>query len=150
MFLNGISPWWWVAFAVALGAVEMLTFTFFLIWLSLAAFGTALVLAFAPALSGVAQLGVFAVLAVVTTIAGRVWQMNRKAVRRDIPGLNRRSEQVIGRTAKALAAFEDDEGTVIVDGIRWRARLVNGTAQAGQTVTIIDADGMLLICEVNA
>ena len=34
-FLDGASPWWWVAFAAALGAVEMLTFTYFVLWLAL-------------------------------------------------------------------------------------------------------------------
>jgi membrane protein implicated in regulation of membrane protease activity len=145
--LQDISPWWWVAFAVALGAVEMLTFTYFLIWLSLAAFGVAAAMTVAPGMSGGAQLGIFAALSVVLTIVGRIWQMNRKAVESDLPGLNRRSEKVIGRTGKALADFENGEGTVVVDGIRWRARLATGSARAGQVLSVIDADGMTLICE---
>lgn len=147
VFLEGLSPWWWVAFAVALGAVEMLTFTYFLIWLSLAALGTAGVLAIAPSLSGGGQIAAFAVFAVIFTLAGRWWQMNRKIVPGLAPGLNRRSERVIGRTGKAISNFENDEGTIVVDGVRWNARLVSGTAPAGQTLTVVDADNMTLLCE---
>ena len=39
-------------------------------------------------------------------------------------------------------------GTVVViDGVRWRARLAGEAAAKDQTLSIIDADGMTLICE---
>jgi len=147
VFLEGLSPWWWVAFAVALGAVEMLTFTYFLIWLSMAAIGTAVALGVSPSLSGGAQTGIFAALSVIFSIAGRWWQLNRKAAPGIVPGLNRRSERVIGRSGKAIDNFENSEGTIIVDGVRWQARLISGSVAAGQAVTVIDADGMTLLCE---
>ncbi|MEM7544441.1 MAG: NfeD family protein [Pseudomonadota bacterium] len=146
-FLDGISAWWWIAFAVALGAVEMLTFTYFLLWLSLAAFGVGLTVAVMPGMSGMAQLSTFAVLSVALTVAGRWWMSQRKATPSDVPGLNRRSERVIGRTGKALVEFENLEGIIIVDGVRWKARLTSGTAVADQALSVIDADGMMLICE---
>lgn len=148
-FLDGISPWWWIAFAVALGAVEMLTFTFYLLWLSLAAVGTGIILALAPDMAGTTQLGIFAVLSLVTVVAGRWWQTKRQMTPSDSPGLNRRSEQVIGRTGKALEDFDLLEGIVVIDGVRWKARLTTGTARADHPLSIIDADGMILICEAQ-
>ena len=145
--LDGASPWWWIAAAIAIGAVEMLTFTYFLIWLALAAFGTALAMWIAPGLTGTGQLAVFAALAVITTVAGRYWLAKRKATPSDAPGLNRRSEQVIGRVGKALAEFENHEGVVVIDGVRWRARLTGESAVKDQSLSVIDADGMTLICE---
>ena len=44
-----VSPWWWVALAILLGAIEMLTPTTVLVWSALAALVTALALWLAPA-----------------------------------------------------------------------------------------------------
>lgn len=146
-FLDGASPWWWVALAIAIGAVEMLTFTYFMIWPALAAFGTAVVMWMVPGMSGTAQIATFAGLSVLITVAGRFWLKSRSATPSDAPGLNRRSEQVIGRTGKALDDFENSEGVVVIDGVRWRARLAGETAAKDQALSVIDADGMTLICE---
>ncbi|MEL7463652.1 MAG: NfeD family protein [Pseudomonadota bacterium] len=146
-FLDGASPWWWVAFAIAIGAVEMLTFTYFMIWPALAAFGTAIVMWIFPGMSGTAQIATFAALSVIITLVGRYWIKSRRATPSDAPGLNRRSEQVIGRVGKALSDFENSEGVVVIDGVRWRARLAGEAAAKDQTLSIIDADGMTLICE---
>ncbi|MEO1610790.1 MAG: NfeD family protein [Pseudomonadota bacterium] len=147
-FLDGASPWWWVALAIAIGAVEMLTFTYFLIWLALAAFGTGVVMWIAPDMSGTAQVATFAGLSVVITVAGRFWLKSRRAAPSDAPGLNRRSEQVIGRVGKALGDFESGEGVIEIDGVRWRARDISGeAASAGDLMSVIDADGMTLTCE---
>lgn len=146
-FLDGASPWWWVAFAVAIGAIEMLTFSYFLIWIAAAALATGAVLWAAPGLSGADQLLIFAIIALTVTAGGRFWLAKTRATPSDAPSLNRRSEQVIGRTGKAMRDFEQGEGTVEIDGVRWRAKLVGGDAPAGAPLTVIDADGMQLICE---
>lgn len=146
-FLDAASPWWWVALAIAIGAAEMLTFTYFLIWLALAAVGTAAAMWIAPGMSGTSQIAVFAILSGAITIAGRFWLAKRKATPSDAPGLNRRSEQVIGRVGKALADFDNREGVVVIDGVRWRARLTGESAVRDQSLSVIDADGMTLICE---
>lgn len=70
-FLTDISPWWWIAFGIALGVVEMATMSFFLIWPALAAIAVGLFLIVAPSTSGEIQIAVFAILAVVLTFAGR-------------------------------------------------------------------------------
>ena len=147
-FLAEASPWWWVALAIAIGAVEMLTFTYFLIWLALAAAATGLSLWIAPGLSGTTQLTLFAAYSAAFTIAGRYWLAHRRATSSQAPGLNRRSESVIGRVGKALGDFDNNEGVLVIDGVRWRARSTNANAAKDQSLTVIDADGMTLICEV--
>ena len=74
-FLNGISPWYWVAFALALGALEMATFSFFLIWPALASLIVAILLAASPELSPAVQVSVFAIGAIFLTFAGRFMVM---------------------------------------------------------------------------
>lgn len=145
-FLDNASPWWWVALAIAIGAVEMLTFTYFLIWLALAALTVGLVMVAAP-LGGQEQLIAFAVISILFTVAGRYALRKHRETPSETPGLNRRAEQLIGRTGKALNDFENDEGLVVIDDVRWRARLAIGSADKGASLVVIDAEGMQLICE---
>lgn len=149
-FLDGASPWWWVALAVGLGAVEMLTFTYFMLWLSLAALAVAGILLVSPDMSGLSQVGAFAALSVLFTVAG--WLSLRRFGAKGAAGhaLNRRSEQVVGRTGAALDDFRNGEGVVVVDDVRWSARLVSGEARKGAALRITGVDGMRLICEPPA
>jgi len=144
--LDGASPWWWIALATAIGAVEMLTFTYFLIWIALAALSVGLAMAAIP-LGGQEQVITFAVLSILYTVLGRFMVRKMRQTPSEKPGLNRRSEQLIGRKGKALSDFENDEGLVIIDDVRWRARLAIGSIQKGESLVVIDAEGMQLICE---
>ena len=146
-FLNGISPWWWIAFAILLGIVEVLTFSFFLIWPALAAFAVGIVLWIAPELSGAGQVLIFAVLAVLFTVAGRYYTVGRPTVS-EKPALNSRSAQLIGQRAVVIDGFEAGRpGSVEVGGVRWRAVLAKDAdvPQPGDVLDIADADGMTLI-----
>lgn len=144
--LDGASAWWWIAFAIALGAVEMLTFTYFLIWIALAALAVGLTMAVVP-LGGQEQVVAFAVLSILFTVAGRFAVKKMRQTPSETPGLNRRSEQLIGRKGTALSDFNDDEGVVVIDDVRWRARLAIGNISKGESLVVIDAEGMQLICE---
>ncbi len=144
--LDGASPWWWIALAIAVGAVEMLTFTYFLIWIALAALAVGLTMVGIP-LGGQEQVIAFAILSILFTIAGRYVMKRMRHTPSDTPGLNRRSEQLIGRRGKALSDFENDEGLVVIDDVRWRARLAIGSISKGESLVVIDVEGMQLICE---
>lgn len=146
-FLNGISPWWWVALALGLGTIEVLTFSFFLIWPGLAALVVAVALWIFPDMSGSAQILIFAVLSAALTIAGRQWVLSKKP-QTENPGLNNRASALIGRRATLIEDLEGDAlGNVEVDGIRWRARLSgpDSTAASGESLKITATDGMTLI-----
>lgn len=147
LLLDGASPWWWIALAAAIGAAEMLTFSYYLIWPALAALAVGGALWVAPGTSGSAQVALFAVLSVALTVAGRYFLAHRRVEEPAVGGLNERSVQMIGRTGEALAAFEHAEGLVTIDGVRWRARLTAGEAPAGQALRVTGAEGMTLLCE---
>lgn len=142
--LEGLSPWWWVALAFALGAVEMATGTYLLLWVCLAAFQMAALVWLAPGMSGELQVVLFATLAVVTTLIGR-WALLRFGDGgQEHATLNQRSNQLIGRTAMVLEA-EAGNGAVEVDGMRWRASWPTGeVVTAGQKVQVVGATGMEL------
>lgn len=145
-WLEILSPWWWVAFGVGLGAVEMATMSFFLIWPAIAAIIMAVILWIAPGMQGEAHIAIYAVLAVVLTFAGRSY-LRKFGDGAPETSLNDRSAQMVGRQAK-VTQFELGEGQVELDGLNWSANWPKGqTAEAGQVVKIISADGMSLNVE---
>ncbi|MHA1527694.1 MAG: NfeD family protein [Alphaproteobacteria bacterium] len=148
-FLDGASPWWWIALAFGLGAIEIVTFTYFMLWLGLAAFSVGIGLAMFPAMPGTSQLLTFALLSILYTVIGWVYVMRRKPKEAQ-PGLNRRAAAVVGRQAVVTQAFSAGVGWVEIDGVRWRARLADpdGGAEApkaGATMSVSSVDGMTLI-----
>ncbi|MEM7189071.1 MAG: NfeD family protein [Pseudomonadota bacterium] len=148
-FLTGISPWWWVAAAFVLGVIEILTFSYFLIWPGLAALLTAVMLWMFPEMSGSAQMAWFAVLAVILTLAGRYWVMTRKP-ESQTPALNNRAVALVGRQAVLIDDLAAGSlGNVEVDGIRWRARLSENAdgAARGDRLRVASAEGMVLVLE---
>ena len=140
-----MSPWWWVAVAIALGAGEMLTTTTLLLWSALGALGTALVFWLAGPADWPLQLGVFAVLSILITFAGRLF-VSRRPRSDAATSLNRRTEQLVGRDGEVLA-FNHDEGRVLVDGIPWQARLEGALPipAPGDRVRIVAADGTVIV-----
>lgn len=146
-FLTGISPWWWVALALALAIIEMTTFSFFLIWPGIAAVFVAILMWIFPEMSGTWQILIFATVSVAFTLAGRWYVQNRKP-ESDAPGLNDRSEQLVGRTAVVIDGFAGGGlGNVEVDGVRWRGRMEEGSPrpEPGQVVDVTGAKGMTLV-----
>lgn len=147
-FLDGASPWWWVALALALGAIEIVTFTYFMLWLGLAAFTVAIGLMMFPDMPGTSQLMAFALLAILYTAIG--WFYVHRRQTDDIhPSLNRRADAVVGRQGIVIGEFSAGMGTIEIDGIRWRAMVSAGGAspEAGATVRVAAAQGMTVVVE---
>ncbi len=144
--LDGMSPWWWVIVAFALGSIEMATMTFFLIWISLAALCMAGLLLLAPNMSGALQISLFAIISLLLTFAGR-FLMNKYGNSEGDQTTNNRAAQLINQSAKVLE-FENGTGVVEIDSIRWRAQWpTNQSSEIGDSVRITQADAMLLYVE---
>ena len=146
--LDGISPWWWVAAALLIAAAELLTFSYYMLWLSLAAFAVAGLLTVRPETSGTTQLVVFAVLAVVFTAIG--WAVAKRRRRDQEPStLNSRANAMVGREAVVAEAFRAGVGPVEIDGIRWRGRVVGegGAPAPGDALTVVGTEGMVLLLD---
>lgn len=144
-WLESLSPWWWVAFALALGAIEMATMSFFLIWPGLAALAMAGLLALFPGMPGEVQVAAFATLSVALTFGGRAWMRRYGDGGAPPSGLNDRSRQMIGRRGTVIR-ISQGEATVQVDGVHWRARLAGGAASSepGAGIEVTGVDGMTL------
>jgi membrane protein implicated in regulation of membrane protease activity len=137
------APWWWMIAAVVLAVAEIVAPGFFLIWLAAAALVTgflALLLGFGVA----AQLGLFAILAIVAIYAARRWLRDNPIVSSD-PLLNDRAARLIGDTVEVVEAIVGGNGRVRVgDGV-WSAR--GPDVPIGTRVRIIGAEGTLLKVE---
>ena len=154
-FLDGISPWMWLTLAVLLAAVEIATATFFLIWMAIAAAAVALGLAIAPDMDWSTQLLLFSTisLALVTFLRGPALRRFRGPSSR--PELNNRAARMIGRRAEVAEPFRNGEGALLIDGVRWKARLApdeTGIAgppaadpQPGGAVVVRGHEGVLLL-----
>lgn len=142
--LTGISPWWWIAFAIALMGLEMVTVTTYLVWPALAAFLTGLFMWLIPDLSGGGQITFFALWTIVFLTLGRTL-VQRNDRRGDAAGrLNRRADQLVGRDA-IVESFDFHEGKVVIDGVPWPARLEGSrTPEIGERVRVIAADGIVV------
>ncbi|MEM7177910.1 MAG: NfeD family protein [Pseudomonadota bacterium] len=145
-FLDGISPWWWVAAALAIAAIELVTFSYYLLWLALAAGAVAGIMWAVPGYTGNQQVGTFALLAIAATAAG--WKLaSRHRQEPGDPGLNNRAKALIGRSAVVTGDFRGGAGPVEVDGIRWRGQVPSGAPvpAPGTELLITEANGMTLI-----
>lgn len=153
-FLDGTSAWWWVAFALALGAVEVVTFTYFLLWLSFAALTVGGLLFLAPETTGTTQVLTFALSALVYTVAGWAWlRARRSGGATDGGNLNRRAAQLVGRVGVVAGPFRAGVGTIEIDGVGWRARLsgnLDRDAQPGpgSLMRVLGAEGTTLLVDI--
>jgi membrane protein implicated in regulation of membrane protease activity len=135
--------WWWVGAGALLGILEILLPGVFLIWIAIAAWVTAIIVALAP-MALAWQLVIFVLLAFVTVFAGRIYYA-RNPVESTDPNLNARAARLIGQIVTVDSAIENGKGRVRVgDGV-WNAR--GPDAPSGASVRIVAADGTLLTVE---
>lgn len=143
--LEGLSPWWWVAFGIGLGALEMATLSFFLLWPGIAALVMAGLLVVAPGMPGTVQVTVFAAISVALTFGGRFW------IRRFGDGggpktdLNAPGERMVGRVGTVLSTGTGTQ-RIEIDGTHWAARW-SGPATVGAAMIVTGVEGMTLLCE---
>ncbi|MEM1275079.1 MAG: NfeD family protein [Pseudomonadota bacterium] len=146
--LDGLSPWWWVAIALAIGAVELVTFSYYLLWIAFAAGSVAAAMWISPGMSGAAQVMTFSALVLIYTVAG--WKfVGKRKQSSEASALNNRATAMIGRHAVAAEAFRGDTGAIEIDGIRWRGKLSapGAAVTAGSQMKVVGTEGMTLLLD---
>jgi inner membrane protein len=144
-FLMTELTWWhWVALGLILFGIEMMTGTFDLLMISIAAMLTALFAGLAP--EGLAvwqgQLVVFGIAAVVLVAGGRMF-LSRRGPPPEHPTLNKRMAGLVGQHGQATKDFVAGSGQVQIGDTVWGAEAVPGEPPvlAGDTVIVSDTDG---------
>ena len=143
-YLDQIEFWhWWVA-AVALIIIEALAPGAIFLWLGVSAGVVGVVLLAAPDMGWEYQVLIFAVLSVATVIGWRIYHKSH-STETDLPTLNRRGEQYIGRKLTLDEAIVNNTGKVKLDDTNWKVE--GDDLPAGARIEVVGVDGVVLKVE---
>ncbi len=135
-----LSAWHWLAIGLVLFGIEMMTGTFDLLMIALAAWATALFAALLPdAASWQVQTVVFALASVVLFGLGRtVFSRFRKSTP-EHPTLNKRMEGLVGERGRATGDFAHGNGQVKIGDTVWGAQAATGHTILANDDVIVEA-----------
>lgn len=145
--LQGLTVWHWAGIGIVLLTLEVAVGTFDLLWVSMAAFLTALFALIIPAPIGAwqGQLIFFAIVAVAFLVAGRTWFKGLRRVPVSHPNLNDRIAALIGQKGEAATSFDGGQGKVKIGDTVWLARQADETVIVeGDQIIVSGAEGTLL------
>lgn len=133
--------WWILAVLLILG--ELLAPGYFMLWIGLAAAAMGVLVWIAPGLGMLAQVLLFALLAIALCVLyARVF---RARIERSEPGserLNRRAEQMIGQRYVLVEAIVNGRGKARVGDGQWM--VAGPELPAGRSVEVVSVDGATL------
>lgn len=133
------QPFWiWLALGALILAVEAAVGTEWLLWPAVSAAAVALVTLLAPELGTPVELGLFAVLTLVTSIGSRKLI---KRVNPAEPDVNDRTLRLVGQRAQVVQPFVDGRGRVSVSGSEWPADIDGDGPPIGASVVVEAIDG---------
>lgn len=143
-YLQHLSFWDWLAFGTVLLILEVFGAGGYLLWIGVAAAAVGVLTYLFPELPWAWQFIVFALLSVLTAVFW--WRRQRSAARpSDVPGLNSRGSEFLGRTFVLHEAIVAGRGKIRAGDSLW---LVSGPdLPAGSEVRVVGQDGVLLRVE---
>ncbi|NIB41936.1 NfeD family protein [Pseudomaricurvus alkylphenolicus] len=143
-FLQTMEPWHWMALGIAILAVEVWASTEVLLGIGLGALAVAIVHKIYPGLSWQMQIVWFAVFSVGTTVV--YWKKFRASRQSsDQPLLNRRAQQLVGKTVPLLEPIVNGQGKVQIADALWTVQ--GPDMEKGAVVRVVSAEGMTLTVE---
>jgi membrane protein implicated in regulation of membrane protease activity len=141
--MAGFGPWNWFIVAVVLFTLEMIVPGVHVVWFGVAAVATG-ALALATGLSWPFQLLAFGAFAVATVFWVRRFA-RPDASPSDLPDLNARGQQYVGRSVLVEVPIENGRGKVRVGDTLWSAE--GPDTPAGARVRVTGARGIVLTVE---
>jgi membrane protein implicated in regulation of membrane protease activity len=146
-FADQLGPWNWMVLGFVLLALEILVPGVFLLWIGIAALvvgAVSLALWKGSFWVWEIQVVVFLALSIIAALVGRRIMAGREGDS-DQPLLNRRSEQLIGRTATLSEPIREGFGRIQLGDTLWRVR--GPDLPAGARVKVIAADTTELVVD---
>jgi len=140
---NSVYLWW--GMGLLLIVAELLAPGVFLLWIGIAALLMGVLMLFVPDLGWLSQSVLFGVLAVASIQVYRQFVRPRER-KSDQPLLNRRVDQMVGRSFVLDSAIVGGTGKIRIGDALWTVR--GEDAPAGTRVVVTGADGITL--EVRA
>ena len=133
--------WHWLTFAILLIILEVFSPGAFFLWLGIAAGCVGIVMLIRPDISWQTQMVVFAVLSVASIVSWRWTRSFFPPQEAEVPNLNRRAEQYVGRTFTLSEAIVNGTGKIHVDDSSWRVR--GEDSPVGTQVVVTGVDGII-------
>jgi membrane protein implicated in regulation of membrane protease activity len=141
--LGTFGPWGWFLLAVLLFGLELLLPGVHFLWFGVAA-ALVGVLALTTGISGEWQVIAFAIAAVLALVTALRYA-RPGAFKSDLPDLNVRGAQYIGRRVVVADAIVNGRGKVKVGDTVWSAS--GEDTPAGEAVEVVGVDGTVLVVE---
>ncbi len=136
--LAELGPWNWMLLGFVLLAAEILVPGVFLLWIGIAAIlvgALSLQLWELAFWSWQVQVLLFLALSLISAYVGKRMMDSRRNEETDQPLLNRRAEQLVGRTARLESAIDNGFGRIRIDDTLWR--VTGPDLPAGMQVRIV-------------
>ncbi len=124
--------------------LELVAQFMFFLWLGVSALVTGLVVYLVPEMGWQVQFLLFSALSVISILVSRRYFF-RGQIETELPNLNRRGQQYVGRTFTLDEAIINGYGKISVDDSHWR---VTGPAlEKGAAVKVVAANGSVFEVE---
>jgi len=148
MSFDDLAFWHWYALAAVFIVIEIFVPGIAFLWLGIAGLVVGTVLFFFPSMGIEVQGIIFAVVAVITTVAARV-VIKRTSGPSDRPGLNQRGHSHVGSVYLLVGDTQNGHGKVHIGDTVWSVQLAPGSGEipAGSSVRVVDVNGATLVVE---
>ena len=144
-FLESLEFWHWLVLGVVLAIIEVFAPGAFFLWLGISAGIVGVILWAIPGLSWEIQLLVFAILSVASVVIARRY-LTAHPLKTDLPNLNQRGQQYVGRTFTLDEPVINNQGKIQVDDSTWKISCDD--CDAGTKVIISGVDGVVLLATI--
>ena len=143
-FITNLQYWHWWILAIVCLSIEIFAPGAVFIWFSASAAVMGFILLLLPDLSWQWQITLFGILSVLSIFG---WRMYRQKVPEidAHPALNKRGEELIGRTFTLSTPIADNYGKIHVDDTMWKVYGMD--CEAGQKVKVTSLNGTVLNVE---
>ncbi|MCP3850552.1 MAG: NfeD family protein [Gammaproteobacteria bacterium] len=144
LFTN-LEFWHWLTFAVVLIILEMFSPGAFFLWLGIAAGCVGGVLFVRPELNWQYQLIIFAVLSIASVVSWRLTRTFFPPEEAEVPNLNQRANQYIGRTFTLIEPIVNGVGKIKVDDSSWKVQ--GEDLPVGSQIRVVGVNGIVFDVE---
>lgn len=143
-FLQQLTFWHWLIAGIVFIVLETLLPGLIFLWVGFAAIATGLILVVFADFSWQVQFLAFAVLSVISVAGGRHW-IKKRPIKSDLPLLNRRGEQLVGKLFTLDDPIIDGKGRMRIGDGAWKVQ--GPDLPAATRVKVTGIDGTTLIVE---
>lgn len=143
--IETVEYWYWFVIAVLFFVLEVFVPGAILMWFGFGGLLTGVLYWLIPTMSIEWQILIFSVSSVASLLAWRKYAPKNDDVPSDVPNLNNRLRDYIGRETKLIEAIESGTGLAKVGDSAWKVR--GKDMPKGTHVKIVDTDGMFFIVE---